>query len=119
MPKPCPHPHDDPDLSCRICFWLHDCSATGYRYRQLWGEPEPKCGPSLLRRAWNFTKAAVGHVLAGAPRAPQDVQDKRLALCLACELYDTQRTICTHVECGCFVRAKVQWADQRCPIGKW
>lgn len=117
MPRPCGH--TEPVTTCRICFWCEDCTDTGRAYRQLWGEPEPDCGPSLARRVWNFAKAAVQHVALGMPTAPPEVQRARLALCLVCEQYRPDNETCKHPQCGCFVRGKTYWAAQACPLGKW
>lgn len=41
----------------------------------------------------------------------------RLRICNECDDLDLLTRQCKH--CWCFVRLKVQWEDERCPIGKW
>jgi len=78
-------------------------------------------GPSLLTKAINFTKSAVNHVAAGAPRASDAEIERRFTICQGCEHYDGKA--CT--KCGCpvvresrFV-SKLAWAGEKCPVGKW
>ncbi len=85
-------------------------------------EPKPATqGPGLLTKALNFTKSAVAHIAAGAPRASDAEIERRFAICQGCEHYDG--SACT--KCGCpvvresrFV-SKLAWANEKCPVGKW
>ena len=83
-------------------------------------KPAPQ-GPSLLTKALNFTKSAVNHIAAGAPRASDAEIERRFAICHGCEHYDGKA--CT--KCGCpVVReqayiSKLSWANEKCPVGKW
>ena len=77
--------------------------------------------PSLLQQAVNATHA-VGAVVAGAVRGepvsvPQEEQDRRLAICHACEFWDAAQERCS--KCGCFGQWKTWLGSQKCPIGKW
>jgi hypothetical protein len=82
-----------------------------------------RVGPSPVRKALNFSKAAIGHLLAGSPTCSQEQIDARLAICRACPFFTG--SACSHIECGCNVNAartylnKLAWADQACPDGKW
>jgi hypothetical protein len=83
-------------------------------------KPEPQ-GPGLLTKVANFTKSAVSHIAAGAPRASDAEIERRFAICQGCEFYDGKA--CTR--CGCpvvresrFV-SKLAWANEKCPVGKW
>ncbi|MCC6492641.1 MAG: hypothetical protein IT424_06445 [Pirellulales bacterium] len=86
-------------------------------------------GPSLVRKAANFTRAAVRHQRAGRPEASDETVSQRFAVCQACALYQPQSEVqgtCTHQSCGCALKAvglagrnKLRWADQACPIGRW
>jgi hypothetical protein len=77
--------------------------------------------PSLFRQAANAAQA-VGAVVASAVRGepvtvPQEEQNRRLAICHACEFWDPKQGRCS--KCGCFGAWKTWLASQRCPIGKW
>ncbi len=77
--------------------------------------------PSLFQQAKNAAQA-VGSVVASAVRGepvtiPQEEQDRRLAICHACEFWDVGQNRCK--KCGCFGQWKTWLASQRCPIGKW
>lgn len=90
--------------------------------------PAPQL-PPLRKRLANFTKAAIGHALAGFPTASDEQIQERLTICRGCEHFvrDEQKPelgACS--QCGCpandrlpkFV-SKLAWADQQCPVGKW
>ncbi len=79
--------------------------------------------PSLFQQATNAAKA-VGSVVASAVRGepvtvPQEEQDRRLAICHACEFWDPAQSRCS--KCGCFGQWKTWLASQRCPLNppKW
>lgn len=70
---------------------------------------------NLARAALNlprFLKA-----LAFAKPVPLEKARERLALCHGCPDLDMITDQCRH--CWCFVQKKVQWCDERCPIGRW
>ncbi len=73
--------------------------------------------PSLFQQATNAAHA-VGSVMASAVRGapitvPQEEQDRRLAICHACEFWDPTQERCS--KCGCFGQWKTWLASQRCP----
>jgi len=77
--------------------------------------------PSLIQQGTNAVKA-VGSVVASVARGepvtvPQEEQDRRLAICHACEFWDATQGRCS--KCGCFGQWKTWLASQRCPIEKW
>jgi Family of unknown function (DUF6171) len=77
--------------------------------------------PSLFQQATNAVQA-VGSVVTSIIRnepitVPQEEQDRRLAICHACEFWDTAQGRCS--KCGCFGAWKTWLASQRCPIEKW
>lgn len=77
-------------------------------------------GPSLVRKAVNFTKAVTKHVRTGAKKVPPDVQAERLAKCKGCEYFGLARPgECGHKQCGCFLKTKIEWATSFCPDGLW
>lgn len=71
--------------------------------------------PSLVQKAANFAVATVQHVAAGMPKSPEELAAERLAICGACDRLASGS--CSL--CGCQMKIKVTWADQKCPIGKW
>jgi hypothetical protein len=79
-------------------------------------EEEP---PGLLERAASFAAAVAEHVAAGFPETSTTEASRRLAICHACPggHYRAERDICDL--CGCSMRLKVTWAEQRCPAGYW
>ncbi len=79
--------------------------------------------PSLFQQATNVAKA-VGTVMASAIRGeaitvPQEEQDRRLAICHACEFWDPAQARCS--KCGCFGQWKTWLASQKFPLDppKW
>lgn len=75
--------------------------------------------PGIVQKIANFTVAAVKHVAAGRPMATQEQKNARLAICGACEYFDSERQGCR--KCGCNLNAKAGWADSACPLTppKW
>jgi hypothetical protein len=91
------------------------------RYRQNLDEEHQNIYPSLLQQTKNAV-VTVGSVVASIVRGepvsvPQEEQDRRLAICHACEYWDAAQGRCS--KCGCFGAWKTWLASQRCPIGKW
>jgi len=86
-------------------------------------DPSELNAPSLLRRAKNAAKAAVGFVASGMEMASTEEASHRLAIChQPCELFRASDGICTHPGCGCFLAGpigKTRIASQKCPLGKW
>jgi hypothetical protein len=102
--------------------WLKTGTDAQRRHALQWFQKtKPMEYPSLLRQAANAAQA-VGSVVASAVRGepvsvPQEEQDRRLALCHACEFWDSKQGRCS--KCGCFGAWKTWLTSQRCPIGKW
>lgn len=46
-----------------------------------------------------------------------EVTHSRMAICLGCDRLNTVLQQCK--ECGCFVRAKTKFKQEKCPLGKW
>jgi len=65
-----------------------------------------------LRHMPRFVKAAVK-----AKPVSYDTAKARISTCYGCAKLDLITGQCR--ECCCFVRLKVQWADEACPDGKW
>ena len=114
-------------------------TATKEKWRVYDNEVE---GPGTIKRAINFTQAAVGHAAAGRPRANADQIKERFDICQNCpsNLYEILTTekipkqlaklpevgTCKHKSCGCFIHSdpemtpsKLAWAGQQCPLGHW
>ena len=77
-------------------------------------EDKPRT-PGLVARAARFTAATARFVAAGAPVRSQQGRETALALCRECEHF--QQGQCEL--CGCFVRLKIAYATEACPLGKW
>lgn len=72
--------------------------------------------PSLGQQAKNFIKSAVD-VVKNPYIVSDDIKQQRLNICSLCEHHDYIMNRCK--ECGCFLNAKVIFAGNSCPIGKW
>ena len=70
---------------------------------------------NLCRAALNLPKFV--KALLTAKQVPFEIAQDRLFVCHNCTSLDPITRQCTH--CWCFVRLKVQWQDEACPIGKW
>ena len=111
-----------PELQSILERWLTSDNEVERRHAQhRLGQAKPLEYPSLFQQATNAAKA-VGSVVASAVRGesvtvPQEEQDRRLAICHACEFWDARQSRCS--KCGCFGQWKTWLASQRCPIGKW
>ena len=77
--------------------------------------------PNIFRKGINFLLSAIKHILTGAKRTSKEERDRRLSICTECPYYDG--VACT--KCGCPITryqqyiSKLDWKDQKCPIGKW
>jgi len=77
-------------------------------------------GPSLARKAVNFTKAVTKHVSTGRKKAPPEVQAERLKTCQGCDYFGLSTPgECGHKQCGCVLKTKIEWATSFCPDGLW
>lgn len=85
-------------------------------YRSEW---EAGRGPGLVRKAANYAKAVVQHLVGGLRNVDDQERARRLAICGTCPQFDAARIVCTHRACGCDLEAKARWQEQRCPLGKW
>lgn len=93
---------------CRPCWlFLNDA-----RYAALWGEE-----PSLVAKITSFVGASARHVLSGSKRASDGEKARRLELCMVCvhKVEDADRCRL----CGCGLKMKASWSEQKCPVGKW
>jgi len=107
--KPCRHA--EPEPLCRVC-WLYENDPT---YRALWDGQAKDPDSGLLARVGNFLAAVGHHLLAGLPKVNEEEYTRRLGLCEACENYVAGSCRL----CGCGLRVKAAWAEQKCPAGKW
>jgi len=48
-------------------------------------------------------------------RTTPEVQQERLNICSTCE--HNKLNVCK--KCGCILKLKTQWANTKCPVGKW
>lgn len=92
---------------------LRRIAARDPRYRAYL--PDPPL-PGLLTQALNLAGSVAAHVAGGCQEAPQAEQERRIALCRAC---DRHRGDGRCAECGCWTRTKAAWLGEKCPLGKW
>lgn len=107
-------------------------TATGEKWKE---------GPGFVRKAVNFTKAAVSHVAKGSPKSSKETIEERFEICRNCpgELFEVVAPesrpkelvdlpvvgTCLHKKCGCFIHDqelfpnKLAWEDQKCPRRYW
>ena len=71
--------------------------------------------PSWWQRTANFAGAVASHVASGLPQASPELIAARLAICRACDQYNSGSCRL----CGCNLAWKASWAEQVCPVGKW
>jgi len=110
------------NLRAVLAGWLTSDDPIQRRHAE-WrlGQPNELEYPSLFQQATNAAYA-VGSVVASMARGEpvsvsQEEQDRRLAICHACEAWDVRQDRCS--KCGCFGQWKTWLASQKCPIGKW
>jgi hypothetical protein len=72
--------------------------------------------PSIGQQAKNLIQS-VGNVVKNPYIVSDEVKQERLNICSLCEHHDYIMNRCK--ECGCFLNAKVIFAGNSCPIGKW
>jgi hypothetical protein len=74
---------------------------------------EECCKVNFLQSAADSLK----RVVQDPTRVSEEQQESRMSICRSCEHFDANRTVCK--QCGCFLQLKTQFANMRCPIGKW
>ena len=81
------------------------------------------CKPSLLTQAVNFGSAILSHIGGGLKTVPQEEFERRLNIC---KTSGPEGSPCEHYRgdnkcglCGCNMDIKANWAEQKCPVGKW
>lgn len=78
--------------------------------------------PSVLRKAVNLAGAVVRHAIDGFSILPTEEANVRLAVCTSgCEFWDgnEENPRCLHEKCGCWLKEKVRWRSEDCPVKKW
>lgn len=107
-PRPC---ECDRTESCRLCWLYHNDD----RYRRLWSGRRQRW--NWPRRALSFLRSFARHALAGFPTVNPIVKARRMALCMACEKFNSEKQSCR--ACGCKLKLKTSWALETCPLGRW
>lgn len=115
--KICPGQLDESGSICELSnnvarTWDHD---DNLKLRRVLGIEEPREILSLKEKVVNFASAVVHHVAAGFPRLSDEETELRLDICHGCPQFHDR----TCVLCGCNMRIKASWAEQKCPLGKW
>ena len=73
--------------------------------------------PSMLDMLKNFAKEVKDYAKEGAPNVTEEVYEKRLGECDACEHLRRDAMRCG--KCGCLVEHKAKWATSSCPDKRW
>lgn len=71
--------------------------------------------PPVTKMALNYAWALVKHAATGMQHVDGYEYHRRLDICQGCELRAGDR--CT--DCGCWLKEKALWKEQRCGVGKW
>lgn len=69
----------------------------------------------MIEKAAGFAYELARHVAAGLPKLKDHKVFTRLMVCESCDRYHDR----TCGICGCNMRIKASWAEQKCPLGKW
>ena len=96
------------------------CKNCGYTFKR---NVNRECGPTLVQKSTNFTKAVTKHILNSGKYASEEEIARRFTICQNCPLFNGK--ICVHEKCGCNVSQekkflnKLSWASEQCPLDKW
>ena len=74
-----------------------------------------------LNKGARLIKGVSKWAKSGFLKTPEDILNKRLSICQACEFWNPEgfRGTGKCTKCGCSTWAKLRMATERCPIGKW
>lgn len=73
--------------------------------------------PGAIDKVNSFVSAGINYVAAGMPDVSDEVFEKRMEICRACDSYDKEDNKCNL--CGCNLAFKCRMATTGCPISKW
>jgi hypothetical protein len=93
---------------CRRCYLFH----MDPRYHRRWGGIEP---PSPAQQGLALLRATASHLAAGLPRVDEPTYRQRLTICQGCEFF----LAFSCQKCGCNLKVKAWWQEQKCPQGYW
>jgi hypothetical protein len=84
-------------------------------------DPVECCGgekkiPSLPKRAVSYAKAQIEHTKSGRKLTSGPEYLKRLSVCIKCDSLK-EHWFCA--ECGCPMKTKAEWKEQKCKLDKW
>ena len=74
--------------------------------------------PSLPSWSKEFDSPTLLHseiIMFDNLRTTPEVQQERMNVCATCE--HNKLNVCR--KCGCILKLKTQWANTKCPVGKW
>jgi hypothetical protein len=76
--------------------------------------------PNFPNKVKNFAGSMTKWACGGFKKVGQDVYNKRMAVCNACQFWDNDGNLgmgkCSKCGCG---RGKLWLGHEKCPIGKW
>lgn len=73
--------------------------------------------PSIFTQLFTLSKALTTQIIAGCPAASDEEVKNRSEACSICPSLNKEEYRCN--ECGCYLKYKIAWATQECPLGKW
>lgn len=76
-----------------------------------------------IKRVFRFLYALFWHIISGFPTANNQQILERYSICIICENFNHEKSICNICGCNLSKRKefmnKLAWADSECPIDKW
>jgi hypothetical protein len=73
--------------------------------------------PSIFTQLLNLSSAIIEQVGSGCPATDEETRKLRVEACAICPKLDKENYKCN--ECGCYLKYKIAWATQECPLGNW
>jgi hypothetical protein len=72
--------------------------------------------PGMIEKAKNLTTSVGQHIRSGWAKASDEESERRWLICQECDKL-INNEVC--ILCGCWMKLKVTWLEQRCKINKW
>lgn len=72
---------------------------------------------NIFGQIYDLSKAITKQVISGCPAADDETLKYRSDICSVCPSLNKEEYRCN--ECGCYLKYKIAWATQECPLGKW
>ena len=72
---------------------------------------------TIREQIMSVVKGAVKQASEGFPVSTDEEKERRAEICSTCPSLIKDEYKCG--ECGCYLKYKISWATQDCPLGKW